>query len=52
MSQWHWPCRCDIEDVERVAATLELYHGMLALHPDRINRGALWGSARSAKGWP
>jgi glyoxylase-like metal-dependent hydrolase (beta-lactamase superfamily II) len=48
--------RSYIEDFERVAGTtsttLELYHGMLALHPDRINRGALWGSARSAKGWP
>ena len=48
--------RCYIEDFERVATitstTLELYQGMLALHPDRINRGALWGSARSAKGRP
>jgi hypothetical protein len=43
-------------DFHRVAAntftTLELYHGMLALHPHRIIRGALWSSARSAKGWP
>ncbi|MFE4420524.1 MBL fold metallo-hydrolase [Streptomyces sp. NPDC056817] len=35
---------------ERTATALELYQGMLKLHPDRVNRGALWGSARSAKG--
>jgi glyoxylase-like metal-dependent hydrolase (beta-lactamase superfamily II) len=42
-----------ILDFERVDAgtstALELYHGMLELHPDRVNRGALWGSARAAK---
>jgi glyoxylase-like metal-dependent hydrolase (beta-lactamase superfamily II) len=27
----------------------ELYDGMLALHPDRINPGSLWGSANAAK---
>jgi hypothetical protein len=42
-----------IRDFERVldrtSTTLELYRGMLELHPDRVNPGALWGSARSAK---
>jgi glyoxylase-like metal-dependent hydrolase (beta-lactamase superfamily II) len=27
----------------------ELYDRMLALHPDRINPGSLWGSANAAK---
>jgi glyoxylase-like metal-dependent hydrolase (beta-lactamase superfamily II) len=27
----------------------ELYDAMLALYPDRVNPGSLWGSARSAK---
>ncbi|MFJ2187006.1 MBL fold metallo-hydrolase [Kitasatospora sp. NPDC087861] len=41
----------DFETVaERTTTTLELYQGMLDLHPTRVNRGALWGSARSAKG--
>lgn len=41
----------DFEAVaERTTSTEDLYRGMLELHPDRINRGALWGSARSAKG--
>ncbi|MGW3025101.1 MBL fold metallo-hydrolase [Streptomyces sp. NPDC001221] len=35
---------------ERTTTTLDLYRGMLELHPDRVNQGALWGSARSAKG--
>ncbi|MFV5994892.1 MBL fold metallo-hydrolase [Streptomyces sp. NPDC056231] len=41
----------DFETVaERTTTTLELYQGMLELHPTRVNQGALWGSARSAKG--
>ncbi|MEV6026632.1 MBL fold metallo-hydrolase [Streptomyces sp. NPDC052036] len=41
----------DFEAVaERTTTTLDLYRGMLELHPDRVNQGALWGSARSAKG--
>ncbi|MFB7511482.1 hypothetical protein ACFC0P_50455, partial [Streptomyces broussonetiae] len=41
----------DFEAVaERTATTIDLYRGMLELHPDRVNQGALWGSARSAKG--
>ncbi|MFD3452804.1 MBL fold metallo-hydrolase [Streptomyces sp. NPDC058691] len=41
----------DFEAVaERTSSTLDLYRGILELHPDRINRGALWGSARSVKG--
>jgi alpha-beta hydrolase superfamily lysophospholipase len=28
---------------------LELYNAMLSLYPDRLNRGALWGSARALK---
>lgn len=41
----------DFEAVaERTSSTLDLYRGMLQLHPDRVNQGALWGSARSAKG--
>jgi glyoxylase-like metal-dependent hydrolase (beta-lactamase superfamily II) len=43
-----------INDFESAAArtstALELYTAMLELHPDRVNPGALWGSARSAKG--
>ncbi|MFF4960697.1 MBL fold metallo-hydrolase [Streptomyces sp. NPDC001222] len=35
---------------ERTTTTLDLYRAMLELHPDRVNQGALWGSARSAKG--
>jgi glyoxylase-like metal-dependent hydrolase (beta-lactamase superfamily II) len=34
----------------RTATPLELYTEMTARHPDRFNRGALWGSARAAKG--
>lgn len=41
----------DFEAVaERTTTTLGLYRGMLELHPGRVNQGALWGSARSAKG--
>jgi hypothetical protein len=35
---------------ERTTTTVGLYRGMLELHPDRVNQGALWGSATSAKG--
>ena len=35
---------------ERTTTTLDLYRGMLELHPTRVNQGALWGSARSVKG--
>ena len=34
----------------RTATTLQLYTEMTARYPDRFNRGALWGSARAAKG--
>ncbi|MEW2402549.1 MBL fold metallo-hydrolase [Streptomyces sp. NPDC046862] len=41
----------DFEDcVERTGSTEELYRAMLEIHPDRVNPGALWGSARSVKG--
>lgn len=41
----------DFEDcVERTGSTEELYRAMLELHPERVNPGALWGSARSVKG--
>ena len=36
--------------VDKTSTTLELYNAMLKLYPDRINRGALWGSARALKG--
>ena len=43
-----------IRDFEALAAStataLELYTEMTARYPDRFNRGALWGSARAAKG--
>lgn len=35
---------------ERTMTTLDLYRGMLELHPTRVNEGALWGSAKFAKG--
>jgi glyoxylase-like metal-dependent hydrolase (beta-lactamase superfamily II) len=42
-----------LQDFERLetstTTTLELYEAMLALHPDRLNPGALWGSARVSK---
>ncbi len=34
----------------RTATPSELYTEMTARHPDRFNRGALWGSARAVKG--
>jgi glyoxylase-like metal-dependent hydrolase (beta-lactamase superfamily II) len=34
----------------RTATPLELYTEMTARYPDRVNRGALWGSARATKG--
>jgi glyoxylase-like metal-dependent hydrolase (beta-lactamase superfamily II) len=41
-----------IRDFDRIAETAatarELYDEMLALHPHRVNPGALWGSARAA----
>lgn len=41
----------DFEDcVARTGSTEELYRAMLEIHPDRVNPGALWGSARSVKG--
>ena len=43
-----------IRDFEELAAitstTPELYHLLLEKYPDRVNPGAAWGSARSAKG--
>jgi glyoxylase-like metal-dependent hydrolase (beta-lactamase superfamily II) len=36
--------------VDNTSSTKELYDAMLALYPDRLNRGALWGSARAIKG--
>ena len=36
--------------IDKTSTTLELYNAMLKLYPDRINRGALWGSARALKG--
>lgn len=43
-----------IDDFENTSdatsSTIELYKAMLALHPTRLNNGALWGSARSVKG--
>jgi hypothetical protein len=42
-----------IRDFDRIAETAttarELYDQVLALHPDRINPGALWISARALK---
>jgi glyoxylase-like metal-dependent hydrolase (beta-lactamase superfamily II) len=42
-----------IRDFDRLAETTstarELYDQMLALHPDRVNPGALWGAARAWK---
>jgi hypothetical protein len=34
----------------RSSTTLELYHLLLETYPNRVNPGAAWGSARSAKG--
>src|SRR3989454_3421987 len=44
--------RQHIRDFDRVAETTtarDLYDKMLQLHPDRVNPGALWTSARSIK---
>lgn len=35
---------------ENAESVLDLYEAMLKIYPDRINRGALWGSARFALG--
>ncbi|MDH6630169.1 glyoxylase-like metal-dependent hydrolase (beta-lactamase superfamily II) [Streptomyces sp. LBL] len=35
---------------QEAESVLDLYEAMLKIHPDRINRGALWGSARFALG--
>jgi glyoxylase-like metal-dependent hydrolase (beta-lactamase superfamily II) len=41
---------CDFIRLSRETATArELYDRMLALYPDRINPGSLWGSANAAK---
>ncbi|HWE07886.1 MAG TPA: MBL fold metallo-hydrolase [Solirubrobacteraceae bacterium] len=40
----------DFDHITQTAGTArELYDRMLALHPHRINPGALWGAARAAK---
>ena len=36
--------------VEQTGTAKELYEQMLAVYPDRIDPGALWSSARAAKG--
>jgi glyoxylase-like metal-dependent hydrolase (beta-lactamase superfamily II) len=36
--------------VDKTSTALELYNAMLRFYPDRLNRGALWGSARALKG--
>ena len=36
--------------IDKTSTTAELYDAMLSLYPDRLNRGALWGSARAIKG--
>jgi glyoxylase-like metal-dependent hydrolase (beta-lactamase superfamily II) len=35
--------------LEKTTTALELYQTMLALHPDRVNPGSLWGAARASK---
>ena len=35
--------------VDNTSSTMELYNAMLSLYPNRLNRGALWGSARAIK---
>ena len=40
----------DFDRLDKETATAEdLYWQMLAIHPDRVNPGALWLSAQSAK---
>ena len=34
----------------KTTTTEELYQAMLAIYPQRVNRGALWGSCRATKG--
>ena len=34
---------------DETSTALELYDRMLALYPDRINPGSLWGAANAAK---
>jgi glyoxylase-like metal-dependent hydrolase (beta-lactamase superfamily II) len=36
--------------IDETSSARDLYDAMLSLHPDRLNRGALWGSARAMKG--
>ncbi|BCW05687.1 MBL fold metallo-hydrolase [Arthrobacter sp. NtRootA1] len=36
--------------IRSTATTLALYEFMIERHPDRVNRGALWGSCRAHKG--
>ena len=36
--------------VDETSSTRALYDAMLALYPNRLNRGMLWGSARAIKG--
>lgn len=36
--------------IEETSSTRALYNAMLSRYPDRVNRGALWGSARAMKG--
>jgi hypothetical protein len=36
--------------IDKTSTAAELYEAMLSLYPDRVNRGALWGSARAIKG--
>ncbi|MDI7864558.1 MBL fold metallo-hydrolase [Rhizobiaceae bacterium n13] len=35
--------------LEKVPTALDLYDAMLALYPDRVNPGSLWGAAKVAK---
>ncbi|HTC65997.1 MAG TPA: MBL fold metallo-hydrolase [Candidatus Acidoferrum sp.] len=46
--------RAYLYDVNATAATtstpLDLYEKMLALHPDRVNPGSLWATAKALKG--
>ncbi|WP_406490419.1 MBL fold metallo-hydrolase [Streptomyces sp. NBC_01604] len=35
---------------DNAESVLDLYEAMLEIHPNRINRGALWGAARFALG--
>jgi hypothetical protein len=37
--------------VEETATFRELDDRMLGLYPNRVNRGALWGSRRAIEGW-